>query len=68
MEKLMTTTNQQLLNIIENNYNKLESIVNKYFSPERTKKAIYMLEQLQERILMAPASTRVDFHNAYPGG
>lgn len=64
----MTTTNQQLLNIIENNYNKLESIVNKYFSPERTKKAIYMLEQLQERILMAPASTRVDFHNAYPGG
>lgn len=38
------------------------------FSPERFKKVEVLFDHFAERMLAAPASGKVHFHNAYPGG
>jgi len=47
---------------------KLVEIAKDNFAEERFKKVEQMYEQFAERILVAPASGKVHYHNCYPGG
>jgi len=49
-------------------FEKLIEIAKNAFSEERFKKIEEMYEQFAERILIAPASGKVHYHNCYPGG
>lgn len=53
---------------LEQNYNTLLSIVNKYITGERKDKVLSMIEKMGEEFLLAPASGKNWYHGAYPGG
>lgn len=54
---------------IVSNYEQLISIINKNFSGERQEKLLKIYEQdFKERIMYAPASAKVYYHSAFPGG
>lgn len=47
---------------------KLIKIAEEYFSEERYKKVKKLIEHFAQRMLSAPASNKVYYHNCYPGG
>jgi hypothetical protein len=50
-------------------YGKLRGIIQTTFtSQDRVDKLLKMYDDLETRILEAPASSKVQYHNAYPGG
>lgn len=49
-------------------FQKLLEIAKTNFKPERYEKLEKLYEHFADRILVAPASGKVHFHNAYPGG
>lgn len=53
---------------IEANWETHLKIVDRFISSPRKEQFIQMLTELQEVILMAPASGKAHFHNAFPGG
>jgi len=53
---------------IQQNWNVVGKIVRKYISSPRQEKVLEMLEQLADFIILAPASGRTNYHNAFPGG
>jgi len=55
-------------NQIVQNWNDLEKIIETKFSKERTPKLKAMYAKLQDRMMMAPASGIVHFHNCFAGG
>mgnify|MGYP003637092277 CR=1 FL=1 len=55
-------------NQIVQNWNDLEKIIETKFSKERTPKLKAMYAKLQDRMMMAPASGIVHYHNCFAGG
>ena len=53
---------------IQENWEKLISIINQFISSPRKEKLIGFYEKYQERLMMMPASHKKEYHNAFPGG
>lgn len=53
---------------LQENWNVLGKIVNKYISSPRKENILSLLEQLGDKMIAAPASGKDHFHNAFPGG
>jgi len=55
---------------LEANYNRFIEAIKKVFSGERLDKLLHMYspEELGTELAMAPASGKLNFHSAYPGG
>jgi len=53
---------------IQTNWDKHIKIVNHYITGERKEKVLAMLEKLSDIYVMAPASGKSWYHNAFPGG
>ena len=53
---------------IQGNWDKHIKIVNHYITGERKEKVLAMLEKLSDIYVMAPASGKTWYHNAFPGG
>jgi len=63
-------------NKIQSNWEMLLKVIDKYITddgpqgqfPNRKKHLLKMYDELQDRMILAPASSQEDFHNAFPGG
>jgi hypothetical protein len=55
---------------LEANYNKFIAAITKVFSGDRLEKLLHMYspDELGTELAMAPASGKLNFHSAYPGG
>ena len=53
---------------ITDNWNAFRELINSQFSDERKDRLNYMYDTLEDRIVLAPASNKEHFHNAFPGG
>jgi hypothetical protein len=53
---------------IQNNWNNLLSIMDKYISEPRCSELKSFYEKYAERIILMPASHKKEYHNAFPGG
>lgn len=53
---------------IQKNWDKHIKIINHYITGERKEKVLTMLEKLSDIYVMAPASGKSWYHNAFPGG
>ena len=53
---------------IENNWNSLIKLIEDSFDGERKENLLKMYNHLKDRMMMAPASSKEHFHNAFPGG
>ena len=53
---------------IQSNWDKLISIIEDTFSGERKQKLLKMYDHFQDRMILAPASGKEHYHNAFPGG
>ena len=53
---------------LQENYNEFVSIVEKYISSPRKEKVLEMLEVIGVDMATTPASGKVHYHGAYPGG
>ena len=53
---------------IQENWEKLRSLINETFVGERLDNLNKMYDYLEERMCIAPASGKEHFHNAHPGG
>ena len=60
----MNLTEEQLLQ----NWKDLMQVINKKFVGERRQKLLAMYESFQERMMFAPASGNINYHNAFVGG
>ena len=60
----MNLTEEQLLQ----NWKDLMEVINKKFVGERRQKLLAMYESFQERMMFAPASGNINYHNAFVGG
>ena len=55
-------------NQIEENWKSLLQLIEDNFDGERKEKLLEMYEHFEDRMIMAPASSKEHFHNAFPGG
>lgn len=53
---------------IDKNYKIHKKIIKKYISEERQEKIFSMITDLEDEYITAPASSRLVFHNCFPGG
>lgn len=53
---------------IEQNYKTHKKIISHYLSSERTEKIFDFYNKIEEHLILAPASTKPWYHNAFPGG
>lgn len=53
---------------IEKNYNKHLEIIEAYISSPRKEQVLEMINSFSDNYVMAPASTKTWYHNAFPGG
>ncbi|MBC8386752.1 MAG: hypothetical protein H8E13_01720 [Actinobacteria bacterium] len=53
---------------IKENYDILENYVEMFFDEERKKKVLKVFDHFQNRIIIAPASYKKEYHSAFPGG
>ena len=55
---------------LEDNYNRFIAAIKKVFTGERLEKLLHMYspDELGNELAMAPASGKLNFHSAYPGG
>ena len=60
----MQLTEQQ----IQDNWNKMRTIINNTFSGDRLENLNKMYDDLEDRMVMAPASGKEHFHNSFVGG
>ena len=60
----MQLTEQQ----IQDNWSKMRTIINNTFSGERLENLNKMYDDLEDRMVIAPASGKEHFHNAFVGG
>lgn len=57
---------EEITNRIGKNWDKFEKLCGKL--GDRSEKVLKMLDDFSERAALAPASSRVEYHNAFPGG
>jgi hypothetical protein len=50
------------------NLAKFYSLIDKYISGERKDKLLEMYKDIEETLVTSPASTKISYHNAFPGG
>ena len=55
-------------NQIAENYERFRKLINQTFEGERLEKLNKMYDQLEDRIILTPASSFEHFHNAFAGG
>ena len=53
---------------IKTNWDKLVSIIEDTFEGERKEKLLEMYKYFEERMMFAPGSGKIHYHNAFPGG
>ncbi len=53
---------------IQQNLNRFYELINKYVTGDRKDKLIDFYKSLEEVLALAPASTKLDHHNCFPGG
>ena len=53
---------------IKDNWTDLVEVINSSFSGERLKKIEALHDHFKDRMMLAPASGRAWYHNAFPGG
>ena len=53
---------------IQQNLNRFYELINKYITGDRKDKLIGFYKSLEEVLALAPASTKLDHHNCFPGG
>ncbi len=53
---------------IQQNLNRFYELINKYITGDRKDKLIDFYKSLEEVLALAPASTKLDHHNCFPGG
>jgi hypothetical protein len=53
---------------IHQNWNEFLSIIDTYISSPRKEQLLDFYKEYEERFILMPASHRVEYHNAYPGG
>ena len=53
---------------ISKNYEKHLKIINHYIKGDRKEKVLSMLDELSDTYVMAPASGKAWYHNAFAGG
>lgn len=53
---------------IQKNWELHKKIIKTYISSPRKESILQLLDDLEEKIIMAPGSSRAHFHNAFPGG
>jgi len=53
---------------IQKNWEKHLAIIEKFISEDRKEQVLLMVEALEEKMVLAPASGKSHFHNAFPGG
>lgn len=53
---------------IQQNLNRFYELINKYVTGDRKDKLIDFYNSLEEVLALAPASTKLDHHNCFPGG
>ena len=55
-------------NKIKENYEKFRKLINQTFEGDRLEKLNKMYDELEDRIILTPASSTEHFHNAFAGG
>ena len=55
-------------NKIKENYDKFRKLINQTFEGDRLEKLNKMYDELEDRIILTPASSTEHFHNAFAGG
>lgn len=53
---------------IQQNLNRFYELINKYITGDRKDKLLDFYKSLEEVLALAPASTKLDHHNCFPGG
>lgn len=53
---------------IQENWDKLISLIDQYISEPRKAKLIAFYKQYEDRLIMMPAAHKKEYHNAFPGG
>ena len=53
---------------IQENWDKFKSVIKTYINGERKDKLLKMYEEMEEHIVLAPASISKSYHNCFPGG
>ena len=53
---------------IQTNWERFLKAIDHYIASPRKEKVLAMYEELAEKVVMAPASSKAHFHNAFPGG
>ena len=53
---------------IQTNWDKLIKLIENTFEGERQEKLLTLYDDLKDRMMFAPASSKEHFHNAFPGG
>ena len=53
---------------IQKNWEKHLAIIEKFISEGRKEQVLLMVEALEDKMVLAPASGKSHFHNAFPGG
>lgn len=62
----MTDKNEELIAKISKNYDKFVGLCKQL--GDRSAPVMEMIDALGDRLAMAPASSRLEYHNAFPGG
>ena len=50
------------------NFEKFKEYLNKIEDPIRKERSLKLVSSIEERLLIAPASGRLEYHNCFPGG
>lgn len=53
---------------IQENWSRLLKVIEHYFEGDRKDNLLSMYQSLEDKIILAPASGKAHFHNAFPGG
>ena len=53
---------------IQKNWERHLAIINKFIAEDRKVQVLEMVDYLEEKLVLAPASGKSHFHNAFPGG
>lgn len=61
-------TNEDIINKLQSNWTTFKGLASSKLTDKRFGGIADLMESEEERIITCPASTRIDYHGAYPGG